>query len=363
MFLKLFWRTLYTKHSCKYNGFVSKPFVLQPNQCTKSLGFTQYSPNFAEINWILQNLETQTTTKNSLQAWLLLILLALIWGSSFILMKKSLVVYGVTEVAAGRLFCAFIFFLPIIFQNFRKIPTQRYPYLLVSALTGYVIPAFLFAQAGTRLNSSLSGMLNSLSPLCTLLLGVLFFGQSKRPLQMAGIVLGLLGSLLLIFSKNTGQLNMTDPYAFLILGATVLYGININVIVRYLGGLSAWVITAGTFIFIGPLMLLALLTTDFFAKMTQPANLQPTFFMLLLGVLGSGVASVLFNQIVRISSGLFASSVTYLIPIVAIFWGIFDSENITLQHYVGMAVILSGIYLVNAPNVNFDAKGLKFWKS
>jgi drug/metabolite transporter (DMT)-like permease len=307
-------------------------------------------------------LKSQPTSDNSLKAWLLLVLLALIWGSSFILMKKSLKTYGVTEVAAGRLFCASVFFLPIIFKNFRKIPRQSYPYLLISALAGYIVPAFLFAQAGTRLNSSLSGMLNSLSPLCTLLLGILFFGQPKRLLQMLGIGLGLAGSLLLIFSRDTGQLNLSDPYALLILGATVLYGININIIVRHLGQLSAWVITAGTFIFIGPISLLALLTTNFFDKITNTANLQPTFFMLLLGLLGSGAAAVLFNKIVQLASGIFASSVTYLIPIVAIFWGFFDSESISLQHFAGMAVILSGIYLVNAPSATLENVSLKFWK-
>jgi len=308
-------------------------------------------------------LESPIPAKNPVQAWLLLILLALVWGSSFILIKKSLHTFGVTEVAAGRLFCASLFFLPIIFKNFRKIPTDRYPYLLISALTGYLIPAFLFAQAGTRLNSSLSGMLNSLSPLCTLLLGVLFFGQSGRLVQSVGIVLGLVGSSLLIFSPATGHLDVADPYAFLILGATVLYGININTIVRHLSHLPALTMTAGTFVFIGPMAFLALLTTDLFQKIANPANLQPTGFLFLLGIFGSGLASVLFNRIVQLSSGLFAASVTYLIPIVAIFWGIFDHETINLQHYVGMAVILSGIYLVNAASIKFDVSGLKFWKS
>ena len=285
--------------------------------------------------------------KSPIQAWILLVLVALTWGTSFILIKKSLTTFTVTEVAAGRLFLAALFFVPIMIKTRRLIPTDRYRYLIVSALTGYIIPAFLFAQAGTRLNSSLSGMLNSLSPLCTLIIGILFFAQPRRPLQIAGILLGLLGSSFLIFSKATGSLNVSDPYAFLILCATILYGININTIARHLSHLPSLAMTAWTFAFIGPVAFLLLLTTHFFPKLVASENLQPGLFLLGLGVVGSGLASVLFNRIVQLASGLFASSVTYLIPIVAISWGIFDGERISFQQYLGMGIILTGIYLVN----------------
>lgn len=292
-------------------------------------------------------MNSPTPPKNPLQAWLLLVLLALIWGSSFILIKKSLVVFSAVEASAGRLFFGFLFFLPVIVRSFRQMPRDRVPYLVVSALSGYVIPAFLFSFAGTRLNSSLSGMLNSLSPLFTLLIGILFFGQPKRSSQFMGILLGLLGSSLLIFSRNTGQINISDPYVFLILTATVLYGININNVVQNLSHLPALNMAAYTFIFIGPLAFVILLGTDFFSKITNPENLQPSFCLFLLGILGSGLASIVFNRVVQLASGLFASSVTYLIPIVALFWGLIDHEQVTLQHYAGMAVILSGVYLVN----------------
>lgn len=252
-----------------------------------------------------------------------------------------------TEVAAGRLFLSTLFFVPIMIRSRHQIPTDRYRYLLISALTGYIIPAFLFAQAGTRLNSSLSGMLNSLSPLCTLIIGVLFFAQPRRPLQIAGILLGLLGSSFLIFSKATGSLNVADPYAFLILSATVLYGININTISRHLSHLPSLAMTAWTFAFIGPIAFVLLLTSDFFPKIVASENIQPSLFLLGLGVVSSGLASVMFNRIVQLASGLFAASVTYLIPIVAISWGIFDGERVSFQQYLGMGIILTGIYLVN----------------
>ncbi|MFN8344835.1 MAG: DMT family transporter [Spirosomataceae bacterium] len=285
--------------------------------------------------------------KSPIQAWILLVLVALTWGTSFILIKKSLITFSVTEVAAGRLFLASLFFVPIMYRSRRQIPSDRFRYIFISALTGYLLPAFLFAQAGTRLNSSLSGMLNSLSPLCTLIIGVLFFAQPRRPLQIAGILLGLLGSSFLIFSKATGSINVADPYAFLILSATVLYGININTIARHLSHLPSLTMTAWTFAFIGPIAFVLLLTGRFFPKFIASENLQPSLFLLGLGVLGSGLASVMFNRIVQLASGLFASSVTYLIPIVAISWGIVDGERISFQQYIGMGIILTGIYLVN----------------
>ncbi len=287
------------------------------------------------------------SSKSPLKAWILLLLVALTWGTSFILIKKSLNTFDVTEVAAGRLFLASLFFIPIMIKSRHQIPTDRYRYLLISALTGYLVPAFLFAKAGTRLNSSLSGMLNSLSPLCTLIIGILFFAQPRRPVQIVGILLGLIGSSFLIFSKEASSLNVGDPYAFLILSATVLYGININTTARHLSHLPSLAMTAWLFAFIGPISFILLLTTNFFPKLVASENIQPSLFLLVLGVVSSGVASVLFNRIVQLASGLFAASVTYLIPVVAISWGIFDGERISFQQYLGMAIILTGIYLVN----------------
>ncbi len=291
--------------------------------------------------------DVNDSSKSPIQAWILLVLVALTWGTSFILIKKSLITFSVTEVAAGRLFLASLFFVPLMMASRRQIPLDRFPYLLVSSLTGFVIPAFLFALAGTKLNSSLSGMLNSLSPLFTLVIGVLFFAQPRRPVQIIGILLGLVGSSFLIFSNGAGALNIANPYALLILLATVLYGININTISRHLSHLPSLAMTSWTFAFTGPISFIILLFTDFFPKITTAENLQPSLILLALGVVGSGGASVMFNRIVQLASGLFAASVTYLIPIVAISWGIFDGERISFQQYLGMGIILTGIYLVN----------------
>jgi drug/metabolite transporter (DMT)-like permease len=293
-----------------------------------------------------------TTTKTPPLAWFYLILMALVWGSSFILMKKASAVYSITEIGAGRLFIASLFFIPIMFKTKGQIPKNRLSFLFISAMLGFVIPAFLFAIAIMHLNSSLSGMLNSLSPLFTLVIGILFFGMPKNTFQIGGIVLGLIGALILIFANNTGSTAMTTDnsqylYASLILMATILYGTNTNNIVRNLSHLPALAGTATTFMFIGPITFVILLTTDFFSKIINPNCAINTLYLVLLGVFGSGVAAILYNKVVQMVSGLFATSVTYLIPIVAIGWGVLDNEVISLQHYIGMAVILTGIYLVN----------------
>ncbi len=291
-----------------------------------------------------------TTTKTPLLAWLLLVLMALIWGSSFILMKRASSVYTSTEIAAGRLFIASLFFVPFMFKTRGQVPKDRLPFLFLSGLIGFTIPAFLFAIAIMHLNSSLSGMLNSLSPLFTLVVGSLFFGMSQNKFQVGGIVLGLIGALLLVFAKNTGSVVSDGSeywYAFLILLATILYGTNTNNIVRNLNQLPALGASAATFMFIGPITFVILLNTHFFSKAFNLNYISSTLYLTLLGVLGSGAAAIIYNKIVQMTSGLFASSVTYLIPIVAIGWGILDHEVISFQHYVGMAVILTGIYLVN----------------
>ena len=283
-----------------------------------------------------------------LVAWSLLVLIAMIWGTSFILMKKALGVYTVAEVAAGRIFLAFVFFIPLIWVNRNAVPRAKYPYLITSGLLGYLLPAFLFSLAGSKLDSSLSGALNSLSPLFTLIIGALFFQQAFKISKVIGIAIGLFGAVLLVFSSSgTDGLQLDNPYALLVVLATLMYGINVNVIVRNLSDLPALVSTSWTFVFVGPAALLILCTTDFFGKFFDVSHWQTTLFLTSLGVLASGITSILFNRVIQLSSGVFAASVTYLIPIVAISWGLFDGERVQVQHYVGIGVILGGIYLVN----------------
>ncbi|MFD2570288.1 DMT family transporter [Spirosoma soli] len=286
-----------------------------------------------------------------LLAWLLLCALAFVWGSSFILIKRSLIAFPPEQVGAGRLVFALLFFSPFLAQQSRRADIRvsvrhRWVALLASSVIGFVIPAFLFAQAGAHLNSSLSGALNSLSPLFTLILGAVFFGQALKIRQVAGILLGLAGSLLLVFFSATGSFQI-NGYALLVVLATICYGLNTNLIGRYISHLPALVSTAWLFAFAGPIALLTLLPTDFFSRLTNPENSWSLAALVTLGVFGSGLMSICFNRVMQLASPLFAASVTYLIPIVALLWGVMDGETIYAVQFAGMGVCLLGIWLVN----------------
>jgi drug/metabolite transporter (DMT)-like permease len=289
--------------------------------------------------------------KRPLLAWLLLCSLALVWGSSFILIKRSLGGFPPEQVAGGRLVFALLFFSPFLARQSRQADIRlavkhRWVPLLASAIIGFVIPAFLFAEAGAHLNSSLSGALNSLSPLFTLILGAAFFRQVLKIRQVLGIMLGLVGSLLLVFFSATGSFQI-NAYALLVVLATVCYGLNTNLIGRYLSHLPALVSTAWLFAFAGPIALLTLLPTDFFTRVIDHQNGWALSALITLGVLGSGMMSIFFNRVMQLSSPLFAASVTYLIPIVALGWGVLDGETIYGVQFAGMGICLLGIWLIN----------------
>ncbi|MBC8151517.1 MAG: DMT family transporter [Bacteroidetes bacterium] len=295
--------------------------------------------------------ESAIASKRPLMAWLLLVALALVWGSSFILIKRSLVSFLPEQVAAGRLLFGLLFFSPFLVQQSRSVEIRtlvglRWKAFVAIALIGFVIPAFIFAVAGAHLNSSLAGALNSLSPLFTMIVGALFFGNPLRLRQTTGIVLGLVGSMLLVFFSASGEFAV-NGYALLIVLATLCYGLNINLISRYVSDLSALVSSAWIFAVAGSLSLLILLTSDFFGRVTRPEGLPALLALITLGVVGSGLMSIVFNRVVQLASPLFASSVTYLIPIVALLWGFLDGERIYAAQYLGMAVCLAGVYLVN----------------
>ena len=284
-------------------------------------------------------------------AWVLLCTMALVWGSSFILIKRSLEAFPPEQVAAGRIFFAFLFFVPFQAYQIRKPDIQvsirkQWPYLIAVGLTGFLIPAYLFAIAGAHINSSLSGALNSLSPLFTLLIGATFFGNRVPMRQILGILLGLVGSILLVFFSATGEFSV-NIYALLVVLATICYGTNTNLIGRYIRHMPALVSTAWIFFFIGLLALGALLPTDIWTRAANPQNGWSLVALATLGILASGMMSILFNRVIQLTSPLFGASVTYLIPIVALLWGLFDGEHIFAVQYLGMGICLLGIYLTN----------------
>ena len=277
--------------------------------------------------------------------WAYLITLALIWGSSFILIKKGLV--GLTPMQLGslRIIFAAIFLLLIGFKSLAKIPQVQWKYIALTATLGTFIPAYLFAVAQTEIDSTVSSILNSLTPLNTLIFGVFAFGLSfKRP-QVFGVVIGLIGTILLIVNGAFHHPEQNYYYAVLVLIASVCYAINVNLIKKYLSDLSPLSITTGNFLVLLLPALFVLVFSGFFEVVAVESVQHSVLFILILGVLGTGVANIIFFKIIQISSPVFATSVTYLIPVVAFCWGILDNEMLTPVQFLGAFIILFGVYL------------------
>jgi len=284
--------------------------------------------------------------EKSIKNYLILIFLAIIWGSSFILMKRGLEVYSYTQVAALRLFIAFLSLLPFIFRAFKKVAKKHWGPIIITAFLGNGIPAFLFTKAQTHLDSSFVGILNSLTPLFTLLLAIYFFKSRPTKTNILGIIIGLTGAFMLS-SSNLDGVFAINFYTILVVLATLFYAISVNVIRKYLADLDAISISALAFLFIGPASGIYVFSSDFMPFLNTDRGISALLYIAILAVIGTSLAVVIFNKLIKDSSAIFASSVTYLIPIVAIFWGVLDGENILFWHIFGTAIILCGVYLVN----------------
>jgi drug/metabolite transporter (DMT)-like permease len=279
----------------------------------------------------------------------LLIVLALIWGTSFILIKQGLKVFAPDEVGAIRVSAAALFLLPAALLHIRDLKTKHLGKLFLSGMMGIFIPAFLFAVAQTRMDSSVAGILNTLTPIFTMIIGVLLFQQRFRGYAVLGILLGFGGTVMLMLSRVGGKVEGINFYALLIVVACVLYGSNLNFIKFKIAELSSLTITSVALLLLAPLALGYLLGfTDFTQKFdTHPEAWKAFGFVVLLGIMSTATATFLFNRLVKISTPLFASSVTYLMPIVAVMWGVLDGERLYTGHYIGMAAIIGGVYLAN----------------
>lgn len=277
--------------------------------------------------------------------WVLLIGLALIWGSSFILIKRGLI--GLTPMQLGslRILFAAIFLLLIGFKSVFKIPKPQWKYIALTSLFGTFIPAYLFAIAQTEIDSSVSSILNSLTPLNTLVLGTLAFGLQFKRNQIFGVIIGLIGSVLLILNGALHNPQQNYYYAILIIIASICYATNVNLVKKHLSNLSPLSITTGNFLVLLFPALLVLLSTPFFDTIHLESVQNAVLFIMLLGVVGTGIANIIFFKTIQISSPVFATSVTYLIPIVAFFWGMLDNEMLTPVQFLGAFIILIGVYL------------------
>lgn len=277
--------------------------------------------------------------------WVYLMILALIWGSSFILIKKGLVGLSALQLGSLRILFAAIFLLLIGFKSLLKIPKQKWKYIALTSIFGTFIPAYLFAIAETEIDSSITAILNSLTPLNTLILGAIAFGINFKRSQVWGVFIGLLGSMLLVFNGAINHPEQNYYYAILVIIASICYAVNVNLLKKYLHDLSPLSITTGNFAFLVIPTLLILSFSGFFEVIHVAKVQHSILFIMILGVVGTGIANILFFKLIQMSSPVFATSVTYLIPIVAFFWGLLDNEMLTTVQFFGAFIVLIGVYL------------------
>ena len=288
--------------------------------------------------------------KNSvIYPWFLLILLSIIWGSSPILIKKSLSTLTPFEIGALRISSAAIFLSPFFFKVLNQINKKNFFLLLLSGVIGNLIPYFLYPLAQTEIDSSTSGVLTSLTPFFALLIGGVFYKQKIYKNNITGLIIGFIGTFCLIFFSTENNSINANLYGLLVVLATLFYGINLNLLKYHLVKLDPLTITSTSLFFISPITIWLLISeTTFLSNLDRLSdNINQIFYVLILGIIGTAIATIIFYRLVQIRDTVFASSVTYLMPIVAIFLGLIDGEIINLTQFFGMFLILIGVYWAN----------------
>ncbi|TRZ82426.1 MAG: DMT family transporter [Sediminibacterium sp.] len=276
-------------------------------------------------------------------------ILSIIWGSSFVLMKEGLTALSAYQVASLRMLFSGLVLLPFAINAFKKIPKEKMGIVFLSGFLGNFIPAYLFCIAETNIDSSLAGILNSLTPLFTILVGLSFFKTTINKQKMIGVMIGFIGLCLLFAAgKNISFQNL--GFASLVLVATFFYGLNVNVVGKFLKNIRAIDIVSVAFAFlIIPSIIILYLTGYFSMSFNNPHFQQATMASIVLGVVGTSIASILFYMLIKRSTIIFASMVTYGIPIIAVAWGVYFGESISILQMGSLLIILAGVYIVNKP--------------
>jgi len=283
--------------------------------------------------------------KRKIWHWLVLALLSLIWGTSYILMKKGLESFSSLQVGSLRILITFLCLLPIALKNLRRLNKSNIFSIFLIGLMGSAIPAFLFPLAETKINSSLAGMLNALSPVFTLLLGIFIYNRQVIKTQVVGIFLGLVGAAGLLYS---GSMTI-NYYGLFVVLATIMYGFSSNEVskVKDMNGIQ---IAALSFFLTSPIAIIYLSLSDISSAVHTQNWVMNLTYIAILSVFGSAFALALFYVLIRDTSPIFGATVTYFIPIVATIWGFLDNEQFSYSMLISVSVIFIGVYIINRPS-------------
>ncbi len=270
------------------------------------------------------------------------------WGSSFILIKRALLGFTALQLGSLRIVFASTFLFVIGYRSLRTLTLRDWKWIFMAGLLSSFFPPFLFALAQTQLDSGVTSIFNSAVPLFTTIVGIALFGVVITKRQIAGVLIGLFGTLALILTGMEFDPNQNYWYSVFILLSAIGYALNINIIKKHLGHLSPLAVTTGSFAVAFVPALVIVFYSGFFNEIGSNVQMQYSlWYLLALAFLGTAVANIYFNKLIHLSSPVFAASVTYTIPLVAILWGVWDGETINLYQLIGGAIILFGVYLVN----------------
>ncbi len=286
---------------------------------------------------------------SDVRAFLILLLLALTWGTSFILIKKSLVTFNPYQISGLRVLIASIAFLPILLINRKKIKWDRWHLYIAVGLCGTLIPSFFFPLAQTQISSSMAGILNAIVPIFTFITGMIFFSKRFDIRKGIGIVIGFGGAAILISAGSSTADGGNSWYSMFIIVGGILYSLSSNLIEEYFSDMTALNISAASFGLMGIIALpMVVLSGAAGTVIASPGGYQALGFVTILALFSTVMASIVFFYLIQKSSAVFASTVAYLIPIIALIWGSVDGEFITSVHLIGMGLILVGVYFAKS---------------
>jgi drug/metabolite transporter (DMT)-like permease len=283
-----------------------------------------------------------------LNKWFYLISLSLIWGSSFILIKKALVGLEADQLGSLRIIFSSIIIILIAWKRLSKITKLEWKWITISAFLGSFFPAFLFAFAEKEIDSAVASIINSIVPLNTVIIGMVLFNIRSTKRQIIGVLIGLAGTYMLIMSGIKLNPDQNYLYSGFVILCSFLYALNVNIIKKYLQHLSALTITVGHFAVIIIPAVIVFYFSDFdINSLKNQETIDSVIYVLILAVFGTALAKILFNKLIKISSPVFASSVTYSMLIVSIFWGLVDGEKFSIYQLIATIIIILGVLLTN----------------
>lgn len=289
------------------------------------------------------------TMENNTAKWWYLVILAIVWGSSFILIKKSLIALTPIQLGAFRVFISGVFLIIIGFKHLKVIRKHHWKWLITAGFLGTFFPAFCFAYAQTEIDSAVTSILNATTPIMTLIFGLLFFKVGFSARQIIGVLIGLTGCFLLIWQGAEINAHQDYRYVLFIFIATWGYAMNVNILKSRLEDLPSVTISTASFLAITFPAFIILLFSGFFTKLnfSDSTTLYSIGAATILAIFSSALALLLFNKLIKMTTAVFSASVTYLIPVIALVWGIFDGEKFMLSQIAAACIILFGVILSN----------------